>query len=264
MTECVSNYEPIYFPITLAMTAIFDHLKNVGLTENQSTTYLALAKMGEAKAGELIKKTGLHRNIVYTALEELREKGLVALSRVKGVALYKMLPPARLLADAQERERAAKLAIDELRLLSRHTNDQEIIVYEGIDEFRRHVARSYSLAKPGDTLRYLGTSPHWHTIAGPSVENEVIAIQKAKKVKARGIAKEHFPAIQSYAKRTKGLTEIRTNTLVSSDTNNIEILGDRICIQSFVEPYFVVEIVNKELATNYQNYFDFLWSKSKK
>ena len=245
------------------MTAIFENLTKVGLTDNQTTLYLALVKAGEAKAGELIKKTGMHRNIVYTALEELREKGLVAQSRVRGVTLYKMLPPSRLLADAQERERAAKRAIEELHLLSRKGSEQEIIVYEGIDEFRRHILRSYSLAKPGDTLRYLGTSPHWHTIAGPSVENELVVLQKAKKLKTRGIAKGHFPAIASYLNRTKGLTEIRTNPLVSSETNNVEILSDRICIQSFVEPYFVVEIINIELAKNYQSYFDFLWSKSK-
>lgn len=245
------------------MTAVFDNLTKVGLTDNQATVYLALARVGEAKAGALIKKTGMHRNIIYTALEELREKGLVAVSRVKGIAVYKMLPASRLLADAQERERAAKRAVEELQLLSRKSNDQEIIVYEGIDEFRRHVLRSYSLAKQGDMLRYLGTSAHWHTIAGPSIEAELIAIQKEKKLRARGLAGERFPAILHYLKQTKGLTEIRINPLISSDTNNIEILNDRVCIQSFVEPYFVVEIVNEALAKNYQNYFDFLWSQSK-
>lgn len=245
------------------MTAVFENLKKVGLTENQSLVYLALVKLGEAKAGELIKKTGIHRNIVYTSLDELGDKGLVAHSKVKGVMLYKMLPPSRLLADAQERERAAKIAIEELRNISRKKNEQEIIVYEGIDEFRKHVFRSYSLTKSGDMLRYLGTSPHWHTLAGPSVEKELIGIQRDKKLRVRGIARAPFPAVKEYVKGTKGLTELRYNPLISSDTNNVEILSDRICIQSFVEPYFVVEIVNEELAKNYQNYFDFLWSRSK-
>lgn len=245
------------------MTPLADQLQKVGLTENQASVYLALTRAGEAKAGELIKKTGMHRNIVYTVLEELAEKKLIAYSHVRGVLLYKALSPARLLLDAQERERTAKNVIEELHALSRKKSDQEIIVYEGIDEFRRHAMRSYSLAKSTDLMRYLGTSPHWHTIIGAPLEEELVEIQKEKKLHMRGIAKNWFPDIKKYLGETKGLTAVRINPLISSDTNNVEILADRICLQSFTPPYFVVEIINSEVAKNYQNYFDFLWTKSK-
>lgn len=245
------------------MTPLSEQLQDIGLTQNQALVYLALTRAGEAKAGELIKKTGMHRNIVYTALEELREKKLIAASRIRGVASYKALSPSQLLLAVEEKERAARHAIEQLRALSHKSAEQEIIVYEGIEEFRKHVLRSYSLTKPGGVLRYLGTSPHWHTVVGPSVEAEGMRLQIEKKIKARGISKSRFSAIMKYRDKTKSLTSIRTNPLISSDTNNVEILEDRICIQSFVPPYFVVEIVNKELAKNYQNYFDFLWSKSR-
>lgn len=264
MTVYISNYKPFHSPITIPMTALFDNLKMTGLTENQTTVYLALAKTGEAKAGELIKKTGIHRNIVYTSLDELTEKGLVAQSRVKGVTLYKLLSPTRLLANAQERERAAKNAIEELRQLTNHRSEQQILVYEGIDEFRQHIVRSYSIAAPGETLRYIGISPEWHTIAGPTLEKEMIAIHKEKHLTAKCIAREPFPGIEAYAKAAKGFIELRYNPSVSIDTNSIEILSDRVYMKLFSEPYFVVEIINKELAKNYQTYFDYLWAKSRR
>ena len=56
--------------------------------------------------------------------------------------------------------------------------------------------------------------------------------------------------------------EIKESPLVADDTSGIEILEDRISIRSFVEPYFIVEIINPQLAKNYQRYFDFLWEKA--
>jgi len=245
------------------MTAIHRDLEKIGLTPNQALVYLTLFRATEAKAGEIIKKTGLHRNLVYVSLQELTDKKLVTSSKVKGVTIFKMLSPTRLLSDLQEKERVAKGVVEELSLLGKSGNEQEIIVYEGIEEFRRHVLRSYAVAKRGDLIRYLGTSPRWHEVVGPELEGEIYLVQKEKKLRMRGISKISFPAIKEYLRNTAGLTELRINPLISSDTNNVEILNDRICIQSFVEPYSVVEIINKEVAKNYQNYFDFLWKNSK-
>ena len=245
------------------MTALFENLKRIGLTENQTVVYLALARASSAKAGELIRATGLHRNIVYTSLDELLARKLVGSSRVRGVLVFKMLSPTRLLAEVEEKERVAKEAIEELAHLTQKTK-QEVIVYEGIEEFRRHVLRSYEVAKPGALHRYLGVSPHWHPIVGAELEEQVGKLQKLKGLRLRGIAKQPFPAIRPLLMETKGLSEVRYNALVGSDTNNVEILEDRICIQTFTEPYTVVEIINPGLAKNYQNYFDFLWSKSRK
>lgn len=245
------------------MTVIFENLQKIGLTENQTTVYLALARAGDAKAGEIIKLTGLHRNIVYTSLDELLERKLITNSRVRGVLVFKMLSPTRLLAEIEEKERIAKQTIEELAHLTKKTK-QEVIVYEGIEEFRRHVLRSYEVAKPGALHRYLGVSPHWHPTVGAELEAQVNKLQQLKKLRVRGIGKQPFPAVKKLLVETRGLSEMRYNPLVGSDTNNVEILEDRICIQTFTEPYTVVEIINKELAKNYQNYFDFLWSKSRK
>lgn len=244
------------------MTALFQNLQRIGLTENQTTVYLALAREGESKAGELIKRTGLHRNIVYTSLDELLTRKLIGSSRVRGVLVFKTLSPTRLLTEIEERGRAAKEAIEELSQLMQK-NRQEVIIYEGVDEFRRHVLRSYEVARSGALHRYLGISPNWHPVVGADLEEQVTEIQRLKKLRLRGIAKHPYPEIKKLLTENKTLAEIRYNPLIGSDTNNVEILEDRICIQTFTEPYTVVEIINPELAKNYQNYFDFLWSRSK-
>ncbi len=243
---------------------LYADLQHIGLTPNQATVYLALSRAGAAKAGEIIKKTGFHRNLVYMALQELIGKKLMTISRVSDVAVYKILSPSRLLGDLQEKERVVKEIVEELALLTKKaTSGQEIVVYEGIDEFRRYEKNLYNSFKPGGLIRYLGISPQWRELVGESLESKLIAIQSKKKIRMRALTNTVTEELQSYVGRAKDLVTIRTNQLISSETNNTIILGERISIRSFLEPVFVVEIVNKTLAKNYQNYFDFLWSKSR-
>jgi sugar-specific transcriptional regulator TrmB len=244
------------------MTKLNTELLKIGLTANQATVYLALIESHEAKAGELIKKTGLHRNLVYVALQELAEKKLISYSNVKGIMVYKALSSSRLLTDIQEKEIIAKGVIEELSSFSKKRNLQEIIIYEGIDEFRRHVARTYSTVQTGGLIRYLGISPHWYDIVGPSLENEMRSIQIEKKIKMKAIASSLSPRDTEYIQKTKGLTQVKINPLISGDTSGIEILDNRISIRSFIAPYFVVEISHKQLAENYQRHFDFLWKQT--
>lgn len=243
------------------MTSIYQELQKIGLTPNQSLVYLTLFRSGEVKAGEIIKKTGLHRNLVYVALQELIDKKLISKSKSKRVSIYKTLTPTRLLANLQEKERVAKGVIEELGLISLKGNTQEITVYEGVDEFRRHVMRTYSMVKHGGVIRYLGISPEWHEIVGPVLEHEVEKIQVEKKIKIKALAKSLSQGDLLHLRKVKGLSQVKINPLISSDTSGIEILEDRISIRSFIEPYFVVEISHKQLAENYQNYFDFLWKR---
>jgi hypothetical protein len=196
--------------------------------------------------------------------QDLGERKLVSTSSMKGVALYKLLAPTRLLEEPQEKERLAKSVIQEIGLLSKKfTSGQEIVVYEGLDEFRRQVKRCFMDMKPGGITRYLGISPRWHEIVGPELESELIGIQNEKKFKLLALAHSITPEQKEYTQKTNGLTRCRTSMLIASDTSETEILEDRICIRSFLEPFFVVEIIHTELAKNHQNYFDFLWKNSK-
>ena len=172
-----------------------------------------------------------------------------------------MLTPTRLLADLQEKEGIAKNIIEELSLISTKRNSQEITTYEGIDEFRRHVVHTYSIAEQGSTIRYLGISPQWHQIVGPVLEKELLKLQNEKKIRMKALAKSLSDEDRVYLEKSNGLAQVKINTLISSDTSGIEILDNRVSIRSFVEPYFVVEITHPELAENYKNYFDFLWQQ---
>jgi DNA-binding MarR family transcriptional regulator len=244
------------------MTQINTLLKQLGLTSNQIFIYLQLAKKGKSKAGELIRSTGFHRNIVYGTLDELIERRLVTSSKDGGVMVYKISDPQRLVAEQEDKVRAAKDVASELIKYSKSVTPQEIIIYEGQKDFVTQARRAYEILKPGSTARTLGTSPVWHDLVGNDIGGELIELHKKKKIKWLALSKKITPGDKKYIDEVEGLMKIKESPLVSDDTNGIEILEDRISIRSFVEPYFIVEIVNSQLAKNYQKYFDFLWKHS--
>ena len=55
-----------------------DLLKSIGLTDIEIEVYLAIIDLGSCLAGEIARKTGIHRRTVYDAINRLIEKGLVS------------------------------------------------------------------------------------------------------------------------------------------------------------------------------------------
>jgi len=90
-------------------------LENLGLNKNEVATYLALQEMGKAKAGELIKETGLHRNLIYQALDALVSRRLASKLTTGSVALFQSTDPSHLLDSVREQELTAQRVIEELK-----------------------------------------------------------------------------------------------------------------------------------------------------
>jgi len=69
---------------------MISELTKLGLTLNEAKVYFALLNLGSTNAGEIIKKTKLHRNIVYDNLEKLIEKGLVGFVLIKNIKHFEV------------------------------------------------------------------------------------------------------------------------------------------------------------------------------
>ena len=129
-------------------------LQKIGFTKNLATIYILLAELGEAKAGEIVKKTGLHRNIVYLALQTLEAKQLIMKTERRGIALFKMLDPKRIMNEVKEKERFAGEIVEELKTLYK-PRAQQIIIHEGMEEIERAAMNLYRQGNEGDAMYLL-------------------------------------------------------------------------------------------------------------
>lgn len=94
-------------------------LQNLGFYKNEAKIYLALLELGLSSTGPLIKKTDLHRNIVYESLDKLIAHGLVVSTVQKRKKHFRPLPPKKILKQEKIRFESAQKLIPELTKLQK-------------------------------------------------------------------------------------------------------------------------------------------------
>jgi len=88
-------------------------LRGLGLSGYAADAFCALVRLPEATAGDLVGRTGIPDSKIYYALDELAERGLVAVQAGKPKT-YRAVPPrqvearlSKMLEERHERERAS-------------------------------------------------------------------------------------------------------------------------------------------------------------
>ncbi|MFA6424169.1 MAG: helix-turn-helix domain-containing protein [Candidatus Magasanikbacteria bacterium] len=238
-------------------------LQSIGFTKNLSEVYLSLAQLGgQAKAGEIIKKTGLHRNIVYICLDKLIEKQLLTKTEERGVTIYKTLDPARLMNEIREKEQLTTNIIEEIEALKKHPDTQEIIVHEGLEGFRNFNLYTLKKIEEGGTLQVLGSiGDKWFEYMGEEKYKEYIKIQNKKKIKWEMITYFDSKRDKQFINDYPELCEVKLLPQTYDNPASIYIFGDTISINIFTEPFSVIEIKNRAVADVYRNYFSLLWNQ---
>ncbi|MEK7619802.1 MAG: helix-turn-helix domain-containing protein [Patescibacteria group bacterium] len=131
-------------------------LLSLGLTDHESQVYVELVFLGTSTSGPLIKKTGLHRNVVYTSLEHLIEKKYVLESQIKGKKQFSVADPSVVVQEFEEKQRIATEIARAVSSLSVHPI-QEITVYEGNEAYLNLLTEQIRKIPRGGASYILGT-----------------------------------------------------------------------------------------------------------
>ncbi len=232
-------------------------LQTLGFSKNTAKVYLALVSLGVAKGGELVQKTGLHCNLVYTSLQTLEKKKVVTRLNQRGVAVYKALDPHCLVEDFRTKEQFVESVVERLKSTYKPLR-QQIRVYEGVDEVRRVEIEIFTRLEKQSLMRYLGVSRFWVDVMGEDGLSIVTQLQQKKNIQIRAVGNYAAP---DFVSRTPGLTQVKVLPNIVSDESETVILNDRIYIKTLVAPYTVIEIINSDIAKNYRDHFDVIWSQ---
>src|SRR3989344_1804975 len=107
----------------------FELLTEIGLTQNEAKTYLALIELRSASASQISEKSGIHKRNVYESLERLIKKGFAASGVVSRSRHFEATNPDQLLSYLEEKEAKVKNWLPELKnkYLSEPANDEALI-----------------------------------------------------------------------------------------------------------------------------------------
>jgi sugar-specific transcriptional regulator TrmB len=127
-----------------------NQLTQLGFHKNEIKVYLALFELGQSKAGDIIQHTKLHRNLVYTALEELAVKNLISKMERGGVAVFEINDPKILQELAEQKLDTAKNVIEKLPVASDQSYhiSEMLLNDENIEGTQRYKDFDFRLFRP--------------------------------------------------------------------------------------------------------------------
>jgi len=237
-----------------------EELEKLGFSKHEAEVYLALLDLKETGAGGIIKKTGLHRNIVYETLDKLINRKLVTKVIKKKVAQFLANDPKRILDEQKNKLEIATTLVPSL--INQANIKQEIVIWEGLEGFRNFNLFEINRMKPGTTLYCLGAvGDKWYELMGEKYRTYE-RMRLKKKVWFQMIEYHESPIDKKITQEGK-YYKVRVIPQNLDTPANMLIWDDYLALQTLVEPYSVVQIKNAALAKAYLNYFNLLWEQGR-
>lgn len=233
------------------------------LGEREATVYVDLLKSGPSNAGPIIRRSGLHRQLIYSALGRLEQSGLCTVTSRNGRKVFQAASPRQLIELQRKRESAALSLIPDLERLQANALDAlEVTTSRGIPEFRRNLILTLEEAAMGDkVLRVIGggDSETFYNTLGDFYHEYHSTGQRL------GITKR---LIASANRSTKFLerfalekaTELRLSDTLSSPTYT-RITPTLVTIEVYGTDPIVIQIRNRGVALSYREHFEALWPR---
>lgn len=254
----------IYTIIKIMNDSLLQDLENLNLSLNEAKVYLALIEIGQTSAGALIKKTSLHRSVVYETLDKLIERKLVFKLTKQNIAYFQSADPSRLLDDIHRQEQTALDLVPKLNQMI-DTSMPEITVYQGIESYRRFWLDSVKRLKPGSVDYVAGSiGGPWMEFLGQEAVDRYFKTASKRSITWKLIVFDIDDLEQPFLSRYGDFkAECRLIEKRVTKEGNFNVFGtESVILHSATEP-MIIEVKNQSLVRVFQNLFDILWELGK-
>ncbi|MEK9160454.1 MAG: helix-turn-helix domain-containing protein [Patescibacteria group bacterium] len=245
-----------------------EYLTKLGLPKNAALVYLALLKAGSVKAQPLIQATGLHRMLVYNALEDLAARGLVTITHQNRVRIFHAQDPSLLIAHTKKLQELAESVVPELRDLQRNTSEtisvRTLIGHEGFRVNLENIIESASKQKNREIYIIGGAKDTDFYDATDGWYPQYISLSEKKKIKKRLLAPASYSSEFKKKFASEKNTELRTLSKGLSSPTYTRITKEMVSIEIYKPHLTIIQIKNPTVAQAYLDSFNILWETSGK
>lgn len=239
-------------------------LQEIGLSKNESKLYLSLLELGSTTTGPLIKKSGLYRVIVYDILEKLIARGLVTYSVRKNRKQFVASSPKHLVEMVKHKEQIAQDVAAQLEKLSfQKPLVQGAYVYEGWNGVRAAQENYFTVMKKNAGGEYLmvGASRILHKRLD-AFFNYFHERRSKLNVGAKLLFNENNRVYGDLKKQYRPV-QVRFMPRSMVTPSWISTYADMVLIGVAEDSPMAFFVKNQAVAQSYQQYFSFMWKKSK-
>lgn len=225
-------------------------LKRIGLSDNEAKIYFTLLKLGSSKVGKISKESGINRTTTYDGLKRLLEKGLANYVVKENRKYFGAANPSRLIEYLKEKQEEIEKILPVLQnVYSAPKEKHNVTLYYG---YRGVKSVFMDIIREGQDNDVFGDEGMLSSRM-PGFTRYFIRQQDKNKIKTRLIS--GLKISKEYSKGT--VYKYLPLPILSPVATNI--YADKIAIIIWTEPPEAVIIKNKEAATCYRNYFEYLW-----
>jgi sugar-specific transcriptional regulator TrmB len=240
-------------------------LLQFNLTEKEISSYLALLEQGASSILDISKNTGINRVTTYSAIEDLKAKGLVSESRKGKRKLFVAENPESLENILQEKRNDLRqgenilqnIILPSLKAINiNQENKPQIKFFEGLDGIYK-VYDDYVLNS--STVIGCGSYDSVLKISSWKVEEEYVEEMRKRKILFRGIL-EDTETNRKFNETSKGVMHnkfLPKNEKVSAD---ILVFGSMVALISY-EKKSATLIEDESIAESIRMYLNFMWER---
>ncbi len=245
-------------------------LEKTGLNKNESKVYIALLDIGLTSAKAIIEKTGLHRQLIYDALDLLIDKGLVSFILQAKRKYFRASDPKEFFEyfekqreEIQKQEEHFKQILPKLEAMKKATEEsQETTIYKGNKGIR---ALMDDILEGEEELLSIGASD----ITAEGFQYQLRfnlprfhKIREEKKIPMKLLLSEELRtrAIELGKLKHSQIRILPKQFTANSSTN---IYGDKVSILMWGKEPFGILIKSKDIAKAQKKHFNLLWAIGK-
>lgn len=243
-------------------------LTELNFTTHDAAVYEALIRQAPCLAGALITATGLHRNVVYTSLEHLIARKLVAKQETRSGAQFSLADPSCLREEFVEKADVATRVVEEVR--ARIQNPvPTITVHTGNDEFLLLLTSLLRRLSIGATQYVLGTggAAFMETTMKP-IWKAYHDVVQARRIRIRMIGYEHQRAAIEPWTKALSCYDVRYLPSALENPSGLHIYPEAGTVLTVLysnehQPVTAVNMQNPALVQGHLNVFEELWKAGK-
>jgi sugar-specific transcriptional regulator TrmB len=232
-------------------------LEYLGFTPNEAKVYLALLRLGKAKAGSVARECRLERTSTYHALQRLASTGIVSVIMESQRKVFAAAPPESIAGIFKEKEDRAALLVPALKEIKQSAREKETILkfkgYGGIKAVLQDLLKS---SKEGDEYLVMGMEGQLSQRL-PAFADIYVARKDEKKLKCRALVRKTSGKIMSKYTTVRYVPQETVSPL------NVNIYGDKVALLIWSETPEAVILDNVETARAFRAYFEFMWRHAK-
>lgn len=233
---------------------------DLGLSEGESKVYLVSLGMGPATILKISRATDIKRTTIYSIVEALKQKGLMAIEIKGWKKLFVAESPEKLDVISENRRKELKSNLPRLLSIYNLKGEEGFIkYYEGIAGVKSVYERLIHDIKPKDNYMVIADQELWYNL-DQKYFSDFIRRRARLNINIRmllcdsEIARKHKKFERNYNE------EIRILPKGTGFTANIIITPQKIVFHQLTQPIMVLVVENKSIIKTHQEIFDMIWN----